>query len=726
MHFSIQRILTIFICTIVIISIFIASIIFLNSEKKDVNLSIEEKLKIIQSEKKRVLDIVSENQKTAILNLANNQITTDAYINFRNEFTKDLDKIDSKRVTQIINEVQDRLSTSFFKQVNIANNGDVNQILADNPAGLCLEATYVYKLKQCSYGPNYDRFNKWFKDYISDNKFYDIFLIDPNTADIVYTAEKEADFGNNLKRKYFDNTGIQQVFNKAINSQSGDVVISDYAFYKPSLGAPAAFIATPVFKNGKLLFVLALQLNPDVLYRTISNNFKWKESGLGETGETLLIGVDGYIRNVSRFCKEQFASYKKFINDMNFPTESRELYERIQINSLIQDSRTYAFSEANKDNSGIARYKNYLGKEVIGIYEPVVFNGLKYILVTEIETSEAFKGYKNNINSTLIIGLLLALTIAVITLFLSKYISKPIVQLAKITQKFSENNEIDKNDRSIFKSFIKEINLLFKEFTSMQTKIVNNIQTINESKKLIEQSAKVLQKEVGQASEMQSLLLPSDNKFNFMSGFSRGAKDLSGDLYDFFEIAPNQIAFIIADISGKGIAASLLSAQVIAVYKSEIRRYPDLSSAVKVINQTIRDSNSKKFMTFVGGVYSKDTGNLSILNCGHLPAVIIDDKGNIERINNVTCPIGIIKYEDRDLIIKFINIKNRTMYLYTDGLLEASYIDRQFDDDSFGFEMFIKKLNLLPFNERTTFIEKELNSNKLKTKDDLTMLIIKG
>jgi hypothetical protein len=66
------------------------------------------------------------------------------------------------------------------------------------------------------------------------------------------------------------------------------------------------------------------------------------------------------------------------------------------------------------------------------------------------------------------------------------------------------------------------------------------------------------------------------------------------------------------------------------------------------------------------------------------------------------------------------------MYCFTDGLLEASYNNRVFDEEGFGVEIFIKKLNLLPFEQRVSFIEKESASRNLQTKDDLTVLIIKN
>jgi methyl-accepting chemotaxis protein len=346
MELNIKKTLILFISAIVAVSIFIASVIFLISQKKDTKINIEDKLQIIQSEKIRALKLVEEDNRLSILNLSKNEIINEAYINFRNEFLKDSNKIDNKKITSIIKDIQDKLETSSFKSINIVNESNIDLFLPENLAGLCLQATYTFKLKECSYGSNYRRFDSWFKNYISENKFYDLFLIDPKTADIVYTVEKEVDFANNLNRLYFEKTGLQEVFRKSLQAKEGEVFLSDYKFYKPSAGAAAAFIATPVYKDNQLLFVLALQLNTEVFYKTISNGFKWKESGLGNTGETLLIGLDGYIRNVSRFAKENYTGYKKFMIQNNFPLKDIDLYERLQVNTLIQSSKTKAFDEA--------------------------------------------------------------------------------------------------------------------------------------------------------------------------------------------------------------------------------------------------------------------------------------------------------------------------------------------------------------------------------------------
>jgi serine phosphatase RsbU (regulator of sigma subunit) len=724
MELNIKKTLTIFICVIVIVTATSLTLVSLFSQKKDITETIEEKLQIIQSEKIKGLKDIERDNTLKILNLSKNIIVINAFDGFQKAFNEVPKNFDNKKINSLINNINEKLETSVgFKSLASAHKGDVNLFLPEDISGLCLQATYVFKLKECSYPQSLDVYNKWFKDFIDDNKFYDLFLIDPRTGTIIYTAEKEIDFANNINRAYFDNTGLKEAYRGALNAPEGKVIFSDYKFYKPSLLKPAAFIATPIFKDNQLYAVLALQLSSDVLYSSISNNFKWKETGLGNTGETLLIGPDGFLRNVSRLSKENYQGYLEFIKKNNFSSDVINLYQLIQVNSLIQNSNTLAFEQASKGNKGSSRYKNYLGKEVIGHYDPISFGGIKYVLVTEIEVKEAFSGYENTKINSATTATIIVLIIALITYFLSRFLTQPIVNLASIANEFSE-----KKERKVtkFKSFIKEINFLFKEFTSMQDKIVEDIKLINQSKEMAEESAKILKKEISQANEIQSLLYPNQSKFDFITGFSKAKKDLSGDLFDYFSIWPNDTAFILADISGKGISASLLASQIIAVFRNQIKQSPDLASAAKAINETLLESNSKRFLTFVGGIYSRQTGDLTLLNCGHLPVIVLDKNGSMQKIETETFPLGIQELESKDLIVKSINIKDKSLYCFTDGLFEASYNNRAFDEEAFGVEIFIKKINLLPFEQRISFIEKEINSKNLQTKDDLTVLIIKN
>jgi methyl-accepting chemotaxis protein len=135
------------------------------------------------------------------------------------------------------------------------------------------------------------------KLFVIERGYYDFFLIGPN-GDIFYTVEKEADFGTNLITGPWRDTGLAGVFKRALaNADSGAVVFSDFASYGPSAGAPAMFMARAMSDSaGKVIGVLAMQLPTDTI-----NSIMRFDAGMGETGETYLVGEDLLMRSDSRF-----------------------------------------------------------------------------------------------------------------------------------------------------------------------------------------------------------------------------------------------------------------------------------------------------------------------------------------------------------------------------------------------------------------------------------------
>ncbi len=121
-----------------------------------------------------------------------------------------------------------------------------------------------------------------FAAYIGDSEdtlFYDVFLITPQ-GEIVYTHKREVDFATSLIDGPWRDSQLASVFHESRMTMGSS--ISDFEYYAPS-GESAAFVGAPVIREGKLLGVVALQLNTQRVYRVAMDNI-----GLGMTGETVL------------------------------------------------------------------------------------------------------------------------------------------------------------------------------------------------------------------------------------------------------------------------------------------------------------------------------------------------------------------------------------------------------------------------------------------------------
>ena len=113
-----------------------------------------------------------------------------------------------------------------------------------------------------------------------------------DAGEIFYTLTKEADYQTNLITGKYNNSGLGKLFKKV--QDSGKFAMSDFSNYAPSNGDPAGFIALPLTTNSGISVVVALQLSIEKISELMQ-----QRAGMGETGESYLIGSDLLMRSNS-------------------------------------------------------------------------------------------------------------------------------------------------------------------------------------------------------------------------------------------------------------------------------------------------------------------------------------------------------------------------------------------------------------------------------------------
>ena len=156
------------------------------------------------------------------------------------------------------------------------------------------------------------------------------------------------------------------------------------------------------------------------------------------------------------------------------------------------------------------------------------------------------------------------------------------------------------------------------------------------------------------------------------AGRCLAAREVSGDYYDFLDTGDGGLAFLLADVSGKGVAAALLMANLQASFRSqasESLRYP--AEALRVVNKLFCESTPPEhFATLFFGYYDQGARRLNYANCGHLPPVLMREDGSIERLAPTATVIGVFK----DWTVEQRSIELRpgdTVLLFSDGVTEA-------------------------------------------------------
>ena len=149
------------------------------------------------------------------------------------------------------------------------------------------------------------------------------------------------------------------------------------------------------------------------------------------------------------------------------------------------------------------------------------------------------------------------------------------------------------------------------------------------------------------------------------------AKEVGGDLYDFF-IEGNKLYFIVGDVSGKGIPASLVMAVTCRLFRTVSDHVATPAEIVTALNDALAESNeSNMFCTFFIGILNLDNGHLQYCNAGHNAPVIIAPSGEVKFMEvQPNLPLGLFgsfPYEGQECYI----VKGTSIFLYTDGVTEA-------------------------------------------------------
>jgi len=198
--------------------------------------------------------------------------------------------------------------------------------------------------------------------------------------------------------------------------------------------------------------------------------------------------------------------------------------------------------------------------------------------------------------------------------------------------------------------------------------------------------------EIEIAKQVQARLFPQSQpplKTLEYAGLCIQARKVGGDYYDFLSLGGGRLGFVIGDISGKGIAAALLMANLQANLRSQCAMALNQPQRLLCsVNQLFCDNTPDgAFATLFFAEYDDDASRLRYANCGHLPPLLLRIDGTVERLDATATVLGIFKDWDCEIGECRLHAGD-TLALYTDGITE-SYNS---DDEQFGEQRLIEAL----------------------------------
>lgn len=231
------------------------------------------------------------------------------------------------------------------------------------------------------------------------------------------------------------------------------------------------------------------------------------------------------------------------------------------------------------------------------------------------------------------------------------------------------------------------------------TTITNIIAVAIENKRLFKRQIKQerINKELELAKEFQEMLIPENipkSKFYEVNTYYKPHFNIGGDYLDFMKFSEDRFAVVIADISGKGVAAALLMSNFQAMLQSLIFQYRDLETFVFALNQAVyRITRSDKFITFFIAEVDVSSKSIKYINAGHYPPMLYNN-GKLEMLKKGSTVIG--AFENLPFLQEeTISISNDSMlFCFTDGLVDLKDADGNYFDEEHVKEFILKNRNL--------------------------------
>ena len=245
-----------------------------------------------------------------------------------------------------------------------------------------------------------------------------------------------------------------------------------------------------------------------------------------------------------------------------------------------------------------------------------------------------------------------------------------------------------------------------------------------------EHALRAMQQDVRMARDIQMRLLPKNPPSIAgydVAGKSTPAHNVGGDYFDFLSMGEGCVGLCLGDVSGKGISAALLMANVQATMRGQCMRQPSACQSLRYANrQLYQSTDSDKFVTMFYGVLDPASGQLRYSNAGHNPPILIPDRGEPEFLTAGGPVLGVfpsVSYEEATVRLH----RGDLLLIYSDGFSEAMNADKE----EFGEQRLLEtaaKYRDTPAAELIDRMEEAVKNHCADAlpADDMTMMAVRS
>ncbi len=450
--------------------------------------------------------------------------------------------------------------------------------------------------------------------------------------------------------------------------------------------------------------------------------------------------------------KADFQNVKKqIVEALNnvMSTEGRQLSSNRRLYTFIVDSDGVQVAPIPKDGTTPlildqklrAQVRNQFNQKANVHYETRLndvdyqmlisyYNQMGLFIVSAIPLSDSLKAQRDETNKFIMIGCIVAFFAILIALVLVSDLVKP---LTSVTQNTKNIAKLDLRDIVSVRRFINrfdrrrndEVGEISKAISKMTTNLSSNICNLLET----QDRQRKIEGELNTAKDIQLGILPDNLKSPVfaplkINGNMIPAKEVGGDLYDVIELDEDNVAFIIGDVSDKGVPAALFMVMTVTIVRQCFSLKMPPAAVMNEVNKVLCTHNpNMMFVTLFLGVLNRRTGAFTYANGGHCQPVLCHDK-KVSVLEGLSGPApGVadgFEYGEFSCTIE----KGTRIFLYTDGVSEAQNEAKEL----FGEERINQSVTRYASYDVIKFSEAMLNEiltyrGTAPQSDDITMLV---
>ncbi len=366
------------------------------------------------------------------------------------------------------------------------------------------------------------------------------------------------------------------------------------------------------------------------------------------------------------------------------------------------------------------------GRRDVSVVTPVVLDATDevFALYVEHDTSQQLEYLLDRFGVLAVVGTGILVLALITSIFLSRGLSKPLIELARGAREFGSGNF---NYRLRMKRK-DEFSDLAQSFNTMAISIQEYVHELQQETSRRER----LESEFRIAADLQQTLLPEAAprvEGVELLGWSQPSKDVGGDFFDYFELPNGRIGIVLGDATGKGLGAALLSTQCSSILRTLAAQDLPPAELLSLTNNEFykRVGSTHKFVTLFILTLDPETGMATYASAGHPPAFLTNPESKASRWleSEAGYPLGIVK----DATFSEVTVRldpRDTIVIYSDGVTDAQDPSRQLFGEK-RLEDAVKRYASLPPQELLDGL-RSATTHHMYGKDpidDMTVVIVR-